>query len=202
MALEDRVKALEYELNVLKNEIHSTLLDIQEQILTHYYPSLRAEQPSPSEGVLRAVDSILTDRVRETPEERSTTLSSKVPFHGMRPAPEGSFTSRDAQPSRRPAEGTGWATFAELVEWMGHSVEKIGEERTRKVIEGYAKGGRIPAGPRDTLLQLLSLGQEETPPPKVGMKEILDVILELNAALGQGPDIGDALSLLEEEDLG
>lgn len=40
MALEDRVKELEEELKVLKNEIQTTLLDIQEQILSHYYPSL------------------------------------------------------------------------------------------------------------------------------------------------------------------
>lgn len=40
MALEDRVKQLEDELKVLKNEIQTTLLDIQEQVLSHYYPSL------------------------------------------------------------------------------------------------------------------------------------------------------------------
>lgn len=40
MALEERVKELEDELKVLKNEIQTTLLDIQEQILSHYYPSL------------------------------------------------------------------------------------------------------------------------------------------------------------------
>lgn len=40
MALEDRVRELEEELKVLKNEIQTTLLDIQEQILSHYYPSL------------------------------------------------------------------------------------------------------------------------------------------------------------------
>ncbi|MCA9918382.1 MAG: hypothetical protein KC445_10550 [Anaerolineales bacterium] len=40
MSLEDRVKELEEELKVLKNEIRATLLDIEEQILVHYYPSL------------------------------------------------------------------------------------------------------------------------------------------------------------------
>jgi hypothetical protein len=40
VALEDRVKQLEDELKVLKNEIQATLLDIQEQVLSHYYPSL------------------------------------------------------------------------------------------------------------------------------------------------------------------
>ncbi|MCA9901947.1 MAG: hypothetical protein KC433_27400 [Anaerolineales bacterium] len=40
MSLEDRVKELEEELKVLKNEIRATLLDIEEQVLVHYYPSL------------------------------------------------------------------------------------------------------------------------------------------------------------------
>jgi hypothetical protein len=40
VSLEDRVRELEEELKVLKNEIQTTLLDIQEQILVHYYPSL------------------------------------------------------------------------------------------------------------------------------------------------------------------
>lgn len=40
MSLEDRVQELEEELKVLKNEIRATLLDIEEQILVHYYPAL------------------------------------------------------------------------------------------------------------------------------------------------------------------
>lgn len=42
---ESRIEALEHELKILKNEIHSTLLEIREQILNHYYPELRAEEP-------------------------------------------------------------------------------------------------------------------------------------------------------------
>ncbi len=42
MELEQRVALLEQEINVLKNEIQATLLDIEEQILTGAYPALRA----------------------------------------------------------------------------------------------------------------------------------------------------------------
>lgn len=45
MKLESRVEALELELKILKNEIQATLLEIREQILNHYYPELRAEEP-------------------------------------------------------------------------------------------------------------------------------------------------------------
>ncbi len=47
MALEERVKAVEDEVNILKDQIRNTLLEIQEQILLHYYPDLRAQESSP-----------------------------------------------------------------------------------------------------------------------------------------------------------
>lgn len=48
MKEESRIEALEHELKILKNEIQSTLLEIREQILNHYYPELRAEEPTHS----------------------------------------------------------------------------------------------------------------------------------------------------------
>ncbi len=43
-SLDNRVKVLEDELRILKDEIHQTLLEIQEQILIHYYPDLRSDE--------------------------------------------------------------------------------------------------------------------------------------------------------------
>lgn len=57
MELDARVKALEYELKILKNEVQRTLLDIQEQVLIHYYPSLRAEDTTPPAEVVNQVKS-------------------------------------------------------------------------------------------------------------------------------------------------
>ena len=65
--LEQRVKALEYEMKILKNEVQRTLLDIQEQVLIHYYPSLRAEEEAPTEGIRQSLESIRGER--QTTEE-------------------------------------------------------------------------------------------------------------------------------------
>lgn len=46
MKIENRVEALEIELKILKSEVQATLLEIREQILNHYYPELRAEEPT------------------------------------------------------------------------------------------------------------------------------------------------------------
>ena len=55
MKIESRVEALELELKILKNEIQATLLEIREQVLNHYYPELRAEEPAVTPA--RSIDS-------------------------------------------------------------------------------------------------------------------------------------------------
>lgn len=69
MALENRVKTLEYEMKILKNEMQQLLLDIQEQLLIHYYPSLRTDESSPSEGIRRALATV--QKKKEALEEGS-----------------------------------------------------------------------------------------------------------------------------------
>jgi hypothetical protein len=67
--LEQRVKTLEYEIKILKNEVQRTLLEIQEQILIHYYPDLRSEA-SLSEGILQSFEAI---------QEKKAQLSKTSP---------------------------------------------------------------------------------------------------------------------------
>ena len=58
MDVEVKLQTLEAELKILKNEMHEVLLEIQEQILLHYYPSLRPEEKEPSDAVLQALEAI------------------------------------------------------------------------------------------------------------------------------------------------
>ena len=77
MELEQRVKALEYEMKILKNEVQRTLLDIQEQILVHYYPQLRIEESRPSDGTVAAVEAI---------RQRQANQPSQAPAPEPQPA--------------------------------------------------------------------------------------------------------------------
>jgi hypothetical protein len=79
--LEQRVKALEYEMKILKNEIQKTLLGIQEQILVHYYPSLRTDDSAPSEGTILAFESVRAKQVNVTP---SKPIARKVSLEDIR----------------------------------------------------------------------------------------------------------------------
>jgi hypothetical protein len=80
MKEESRIDALEHELKILKNEIHATLLEIREQILNHYYPELRAEEPMhnaslPVRPQVGRPGAPPKSPARPQPQEGSNTLS-------------------------------------------------------------------------------------------------------------------------------
>jgi len=65
LEMEQRVKALEHDMKLLKNDIQRSLLDIQEQILVHHFPSLRMDDDGvPPEGVIQSLQAI-RERKRE-----------------------------------------------------------------------------------------------------------------------------------------
>lgn len=207
MELEERVKILEGEIKILKNEIQSTLLDIQEQILSHYYPVLRMAESAPPDGVTQSLESIRAEqRKRELTKETPTLPKTKrVTLDEIRAkaAPEETPVSpkekEDEEPSQ-PEEETDPDTIMELAEWLNDSVEKIGGERTSKLIEGYVTEKHIAPDVEDVLIGLISLSDNGNPPERVRMTEMLDVILKLNKILNlKQADIAMALSLIEEE---
>ena len=99
-------------------------------------------------------------------------------------APRDAPASLEEQPPSRPEEKMASPSFTELAGWVTDTVERIGEERTRETIEMYAKGEYLTPEAKDNLFQFISLSNEENPPEKVEMKEVLDVMLELDKLLG------------------
>ena len=85
MVTEGRVRALEDELKVVKNEIQATLLDIQKEILAHYYSSDQTSGSSRNLG----------DRVQLDGNNRAQFASD---------TPEGRNPPRIESPSERRTE--------------------------------------------------------------------------------------------------
>jgi len=75
--LEVRLEALEAEVKVLKSEIQNILLEIQEQVLLHYYPSLRVEDEEPSDMVIQALETVR--KKRQEAEEAETAEEAMFP---------------------------------------------------------------------------------------------------------------------------
>ncbi|GJM40400.1 MAG: hypothetical protein DHS20C20_06820 [Ardenticatenaceae bacterium] len=92
MSLEDRVKELEEELKVLKNEIRATLLDIEEQVLVHYYPSL---YPSVNEET--------RPKLNQQPDPPQQTVNQPAMFSAI-PVPPDYFAKYNPQTVTLPEE--------------------------------------------------------------------------------------------------
>jgi hypothetical protein len=191
--LEQRVKTLEYEMKILKNEIQRTLLDIQEQILVHYYPSLRREEDTPSDGIVQTFESI---QAKKGPAEEASPppLAKKISLDEIQ------TTEGDVSP---PSEAEmSQDDLMHLSGWVSKAVKQIGGERTRKLIQAYTEKAFATPRVEGFLLKLTAMSNDETPPEKVEMKEILSILLELNKLLGLEADVETALSLIEEANLG
>ena len=196
MELEQRVKTLEYEIKILKNEIQRTLLDVQEQVLIHYYPTLRSEELATPEGIVQAFDGVRTKQANlanpaaaptsSAPAVKKVTLDQvKVAHSESAAAPQGADAS---------------TSLVKLVEWAVQGSAHIGSGRTSKLIQVCGSKGILTAETKDVLTRIALLNKDNS--KQASVNEILEELLKLDKTLGRPPDPEEALSLIEEAGLG
>lgn len=101
MSLETRVETLEHELKILKNEIERTLLEIQNQVLVHYYPTLRAEDAAPPKDLLPLFESAFAEEEEETTDLNMNRPAEKAEATAPPPkAKEVSLTEIKRKPKK------------------------------------------------------------------------------------------------------
>ncbi len=220
MELEQRVKTLEYEFKILKNEIQRTLLDIQEQILVHYYPALRQDETTPSDGIVQTVDQLRAKRgVTESappspapaPAVPDPASLNKIVEWAKQPTGDGASSPpavkkvslddiRGAQADPRVAPPAAIDT-GKLVEWAINCAAKLGAKRATRVVEVYGRKVLISAEVKTTLMRVTALSKD-TGPDKVATNDVLMELLELDKALGRPVNPEEALALIEEANLG
>ena len=228
MNLETRVETIEHELKILKNEIESTLLEIQNQVLIHYYPALRAEESAPPKYLLPLAKSSFTERRDETQEQESLgSRTGRDDSHTLPKTREVSLSDLKGKPKKEPmllqanptpakeqaasskkeappwpAVGIDQAALPHLARWVNDSVEKIGKELTQNMIESSAGAEYAAQEVTDLLLHFITLCDEENPPEQVDTRELMDVLLKLNKVLSQVEKIIETPSHAKEEDRG
>lgn len=182
MELEQRVKTLEYEFKILKNELQRTLLDIQEQVLVHYYPTLRAEETAPSLGTIQALEAVRAKQGSAvvTPAAKKVSLD---PVRETASAPE-------AMP-----------TQTKLLQWSVQSAAKFGSARAQKLIEVYGARGAFPPPVCATLTELALLG-EHPGPAKIALDDLIRELTKLDELVGRVTNVEEMLAVIKESDLG
>jgi hypothetical protein len=213
--LEQRVKALEYEMKIVKNEIQRTLLDIQEQLLVHYYPALRLEESTVPKNVADTVDSLRAKSAAAEISRPASVPSAEVPKPATStPIPEAppsppttikkvsleevrSIQEHLAQESPAPSS----PNMMSLVDWATKSVVRLGTERVNGIIQVYSKKSYIAVDTKNVMLQIASLNTAPAP-DKVSADDVLSELIKLDTALGRSTDPDAARALMQESGLG
>ena len=231
MELDARVKALEYELKILKNEIQRTLLDIQEQVLIHYYPSLRSDDSTPpAEAVTQVASRSATTATHvpaATPAPAAASAPAAPPPASEVTAPMGYRTVSVGPPPAAPIPAVKKVTLEEiraassnvvaippkasgsvdqeimvkLLEWVNDSIARLGSRRTSRLIEACVARAIMDNDTKAILLRLTSMNPLPDP-AQVPANDALTLILRLDEVLGRAAEVDEALTIVEEAGLG
>jgi hypothetical protein len=202
LELEQRVKSLEYEIKILKNEIQRTLLDIQEQILVHYYPSLRAmEESTPTEGIIQSIESI-REKKQQSGGVSNPPAVKQVSLEDVQTAQTKTPVSPDEGVSVQPGGQDDQARVMALSGWVSGTAQKIGRERTAKLIQVCTGKGILAPDLENPLLRLTGLITGDDVPETVTVNEILSALTKLDGLLGREANVDEALSIIEEAGFG
>lgn len=190
MNLEQRVQQLEQELEILKNQIQTTLLEIQDRMLTQTYPMLRTAEDRPSAPAAPSVTPPVEPQLN-TPRPPLVAVSDETsdgdvkvrrvnleelrrePTPAVQPTPvvtqaappPPSRPSRKAQQAlssiQPPVKGVDWTTLADLETWVQDKLIQLGAKRTRELIEMYAEQERFTRKIEKALLKFIDHQEEQ-----------------------------------------
>ncbi len=224
--LEQRIKTLEYEFKILKSEIQRTLLDIQEQVLIHYYPTLRAEDPAAEADVQQSLRAVQEKKQTVAAKEPTALVElpsapppplhlapPEVPVAAKKVSLDEVRQARGEAPAVAPAGeanagapaligGVEQATALALSAWVNVSSNRIGAERLSKLVETAAMRGIVSPDVRNVVMKLVSLGGVGTPPAVVPVNDSVKTILKLYEIVGRPSNVEEAITVIDEARVG
>ena len=175
---EQRIKNLEEEFKVLKNQIRAVLLDIKEQMATGSIQTSSA----PWVGTVPAQPENTVKVVPETPkaaESAVTGMAERAEAAGCAAArvPEAIFSGIKADSEGR----VDLLTVSVLAQWLSRAADTVSKEQIKKLVEIYDITGNLPPRLKQTVLLLTDMyadsGKEESEdvPASVSMQLLIEL---------------------------
>jgi hypothetical protein len=186
MDLERRVKVLEDELKILKNQIQNTLLDIQGELGVSIGPGKHPVSPA------AAVD---TGMEEDEDEGGQRLMTRAAPAAAPRSA-EPPAAVRQVAPARALPGSTApdLATFARLLSWVRTTVGRVGGDAVRQALGLAVSSGQLPSVMQASLWAMLPT---EDGKPNADISQVLPVYLELNALLLPEAQVASPVAVME-----
>jgi archaellum component FlaD/FlaE len=213
--MEQRIKSLEEEVKLLKNQIRAVLLDIKENLASGDWqaqplnnkaadPVDEADQ-QPPEG--KPVDSALNSRPEvETKSMPASRIEETGCDGGGAPSPPVHHTrsrqTEDHQADQYQSEGNGKSqgkgleplTLMLLLQWLEKAQSSLGREQTRVLIELYCSTGDLSDEARQTLQLVTALyGKDKEQNPDLST---IPYLLELDQLLNNQERTGNRQNLV------
>lgn len=211
MNLETRVETLEHEFKILKNEIEETLLEIQNQVLIHYYPALRAEDLTPPQEIpttpptqklpketLAGGENAVTEWT--TPMEtagipRQDTVLGNIPHTDQNGREDSSTPQSESNPTAIPMNPVAMNPVAltQLANWVGDSIARVGKAETAEIVTTYADAHHCTEAVKVMLLQFIALQTETAVPEEIETTTLMEVLINFTTVLHQVTALEQAL---------
>lgn len=164
MSLEKRVEVLEQELEILKNQIQATLLDIRQELLTGKHPSLRSEDLSSADSSMPPTPHVKSVDVESStpdhePAEPAPVFRKVVPEQSapVAPPPRQEEFIQEPPLDARADSNLASASYEEIEDWVYRKLDHMGVPQIRDLIDLYMRQGHFSPEEADGLYQLLSL---------------------------------------------
>ena len=190
MDVEHRVKVLEDELKILKNQIQNTLLDIQGEL------SILGSTEKQAVASSLALESLSVNEMQNAVgvAVAPTSISRSAQANVREVATPTLRTGTPASLSPGPSQSVDLAMFARLLTWVKTTVDQVGSEAVRQALDVAATSGQLPAVMQASLQTLLPPADGHT---KADIGTVLPVYMELNALLAPGAQMTGPVTLME-----
>ncbi|HUV52477.1 MAG TPA: hypothetical protein VMW64_05320 [Dehalococcoidia bacterium] len=185
---EQKIKNLEEEFKVLKNQIRAVLLDIKEQLATGIQTASSAPSPAPWAGTVPASPQAENGVkvVREAPKEAEPGIAEMASGVAEKIETSGCATGRVPEASiagvKTDNEGrVDLLTVSVLSQWLSRAAATVSKEQITKLVEIYDITGNLPPRLKQAILLLADLyadndrDESEDVPASVSMQLLIEL---------------------------